>query len=72
MYKSLLNEKYTAEYKLDRHTKVKALDILNDYFRKNPEELTVSLSQVIDLLINYNANTLLRKIYAVLNYTNWA
>lgn len=42
VYKSLLDEKYKVEYKLDRHTRAKALEILSDYFRRNPDELTES------------------------------
>jgi len=44
-YKTLVNEKYTQEYKLDRKTRQKAEEILKEYFKKNPQEcLTADVS----------------------------
>ena len=38
----LVDDKYNREYKLDRKTRAKALEILKDYYAKNQEEANVS------------------------------
>ena len=43
LIKTLIHEKYTQEYKLDRKTRQKAEEILKDYYQRNPEHIEVSL-----------------------------
>ena len=38
--RSLVEDKYNREYKLDKKTKAKALDILTDYYAKHQDEAT--------------------------------
>lgn len=38
----LVDDKYNREYKLDRKTRAKAIEILKDYYAKNQEEANVS------------------------------
>ena len=40
--RSLIDDKYNREYKLDRKTRAKAIEILNDYYAKNQVEANVS------------------------------
>lgn len=41
LYLSLINDKYTPEYKIDRGTRTKAEVILNEYFNAFPDDLKV-------------------------------
>jgi len=36
--RSLIDDKYNREYKLDKRTRAKALEILTDYFAKHQDE----------------------------------
>lgn len=38
--RNLVDDKYNREYKLDRKTRTKAIEILNDYFAKHEDEAT--------------------------------
>jgi len=49
-YKTLVNEKYTQEYKLDRKTRQKAEEILKEYFKKNPQECLTVSSRLLSFL----------------------
>lgn len=40
--RKLIDDKYNKEYKLDRQTRAKAIEILTDYYNKNLEEANVS------------------------------
>ena len=40
--RNLIDDKYNKEYKLDRETRVKAIEILFDYFNKNQFQVNVS------------------------------
>lgn len=40
--RSLIDDKYNREYKLDRKTRSKAIEILRDYYAKNQDEANVS------------------------------
>ena len=42
IYQTLLAEKYTLEYKIDRETRSKADHILSEYYSVNIDELNVS------------------------------
>jgi hypothetical protein len=42
IFKSLVNEKYAQEYKLDRKTKSKAEEILTEYFKNYPMQHKVT------------------------------
>ena len=42
--RNLIDDKYNKEYKLDRETRVKAIEILFDYFNKNQFQVNVSVS----------------------------
>ena len=42
--RNLIDDKYNKEYKLDRETRVKAIEILFDYFNKNQFQVNVSAS----------------------------
>mmetsp|Transcript_47632 Transcript_47632/g.62961 ORF Transcript_47632/g.62961 Transcript_47632/m.62961 type:complete len:85 (+) Transcript_47632:397-651(+) len=45
LVRSLVDDKYNREYKLDKKTRAKALEILTDYFAKHQDEATnVSLN----------------------------
>ena len=40
--RNLIDDKYNREYKLDRRTRAKAIEILNDYYKQNKNEANVS------------------------------
>lgn len=40
--RSLIDDKYNREYKLDKKTRSKALEILHDFFAKNQSQANVS------------------------------
>ena len=42
--RNLIDDKYNKEYKLDRETRVKAIEILFDYFNKNQFQVDVSVA----------------------------
>lgn len=42
LVRNLIDDKYNREYKLDRKTRAKALEILKDYYTKNLDEDNVS------------------------------
>jgi hypothetical protein len=44
MIKTLIHEKYTQEYKLDRKTRQKAEEILKEYYQRNPQTIDVSMA----------------------------
>ena len=38
--RNLIDDKYNREYKLDKKTRAKALEILTDYYSKHEDEVT--------------------------------
>jgi len=42
LVRGLIDDKYNREYKLDRRTRAKAIETLNDYYKKNQDEANVS------------------------------
>ena len=47
MIKTLIHEKYTQEYKLDRKTRQKAEEILKEYYQRNPQTIDVSMAKFL-------------------------
>ena len=54
--RSLIDDKYNREYKLDRKTRSKATEILRDYYAKNQEEANVS--EMLARSSNYSNSSL--------------
>ena len=47
---NLIDDKYNREYKLDRKTRAKAIEILNDFYLNNQEEANVSDSAALPII----------------------
>lgn len=60
LVRNLINDKYNREYKLDKKTRAKAIEILTDYFAKHSDEATdVSVAPLFDRLSYLNLSFLL-------------
>ncbi len=57
LYRNLIAEKYTQEYKLDRKTRVRAEEILNDYFARNSHAQVVRTSPIVSITLPTGRNS---------------
>ena len=54
LVRNLIDDKYNREYKLDRKTRAKAIEILKDFYAKNQAEANVSKRHRTRSLKNLN------------------